>query len=243
MPNTLFTRDMVTHLKALGATTEFDILQSCYDNFIEWQVPEIILGDPKSISEQRRARNNFQILTQGLLHRSINLIRTIPDLLDQANVYGLALLTRGNLEGLAQLGYFCNRLTSLQDKKITFEVFYEQLANTLMSVSHPSLPQAPKPLHIMDCIRKSDQYLKRKDDNNEEVIMDSYEWLSNYCHPNFMSSSSAYTLNKEKEAIEFRHEPVLIDKDIELLGYLEMSTRLFELFYADAMELAKVLED
>jgi hypothetical protein len=56
-------------------------------------------------------------------------------------------------------------------------------------------------------------------------------WLSEFAHPNFCSNKLAYTLDKEKQEMVFRHEAELQESDFELLRYLEVSASIFPLLF------------
>lgn len=209
---------------------------------IELQRPFVKYGNPRKISEKRRAQKNLEVLMQGLLHRSVNLLQASPAMVEQANVHGLALLARGQLEATAQLGYFCGQLVSLENGHISFEQFHDRLAFTLVGASHPFFKKAPKPVNILTCIDRADRHLQTHHENDASgIIRDCYGWLSDYCHPNFLSNISSFKLNKKRRRMEFRHDAEFTKEDGQLIGYLGISAGIFVIFYRDIIERSEVI--
>jgi len=217
-------------------------LDSTFREMIAFRRPIVKYGNPKIISEKRRAQKNLEVLTQGLLHRSVNLLRASPAMVEQANVHGLALLTRGQLEATAQLGYFCGQLVSLKNGHISFVQFHERLAFTLMGASHPFFERAPKPVNILTCIDRADRHFQSHHENDASgIIRDCYSWLSDYCHPNFLSNISSFKLNKKRRRMEFRHDAKFTKEDGQILCYLDISAGIFVIFYRDILERSDVI--
>jgi hypothetical protein len=220
------------------------ILEIHFKKLVDWQIAALEFGNPEKISERRRARNNLQILIQGLLHRSISLLQAVSPMIERANVYGLGLICRGHIESTAQLGYFCDQLTALKNRNITFDHFHERLACALMGAAHPIFKDAPKPLNVMTYIEKADRHLTRFHKlAHEELINDCYSWLSDLCHPNFLSSSSSFIVDNKKNEFIFRNELTNSPNDCKIIFYLAISSDFFALFFKDICSLTDVLVD
>jgi hypothetical protein len=112
------------------------------------------------------------------------------------NIYGLALVVRGHYEATAVLGYFCNRLESLKVGNITFEDFAWNIAYEVLGARHEQFAKAPNPPNILTCIEKADKYLDTHCFQQKKgMLLDCYNWLSDFAHPNFLSNASSFTLD------------------------------------------------
>jgi len=77
-----------------------------------------------------------------------------------------------------------------------------------------------------------------------EMLKDCYGWLSEFAHPNFLSNSSAFSLDKSTGRFVFRHSADLQESDFQLVHYLSLSARLFiELFDRFAKEAESALAE
>lgn len=221
-----------------------DQIDSAYEELAKRQENEVTLGDPKVISERTRAKNNILVLRQGLLHRALNLARATNLLVADGNVHAIALCIRGMLEANAQLGYFCNRLTSLTKDNITFEHFHKGLANTLLAASHPSFEHAPRPINVLTCFEKADRHFEDElgGEKGRGMLRDAYDWLSDYCHPNFLSSASSAVLERERHVLVFQHGKPMLRRDRSLISALAIGLPVFLMFWDDMSGRLPVLD-
>ena len=144
------------------------------------------------------------------------------------NIYGLALVVRGHYEATAVLGYFCNRLELLKAGHIKFEDFVWNVVYEVMGAKHDQFAKAPNPPNILTCIEKADKYLDTNFFKKKTgMLLDNYNWLSDFAHPNFLSNASSFSLDKPNRRFVFRHEGDIQESDFQLVVYLEMSAMLF----------------
>ncbi len=203
-------------------------LEGHHAQLLERRTEAIAYGDPDKLSAKTRTRLNCQVLRQALLHRADRLLRSSGTMLLEKNVYGLALLARGHLEATAVLGFFCNRINTLSKRNIPFEKFEEDVAHAIMGAQHDLFAEASAPTNILSCIEKADRFLDSEIFKEKKgMLKDCYTWLSEFAHPNFLSNSTAFTLDKANGRMVFRHEGDLQEKDFELLGYLSISATIF----------------
>jgi hypothetical protein len=59
------------------------------------------------------------------------------------------------------------------------------------------------------------------------MLLDCYNWLSDFAHPNFLSNASSFSPDKTNRRFVFRHEGDIQESDFQLMVYLEMSAMLF----------------
>lgn len=212
-------------------------VDTTYDQLAADQKDVVYFGNPKSISERTRARGNLEILRQGLLHRTLCLAKAVNTLVPEGNVHAIALSIRGQLEATAQLGYFCHRLTALAKRRVTFDDFHYGLAQTLLAASSGSLTHAFEPTNVLTYFDKADRHFERELGGKEAgaagLLRESYDWMSDYCHPNFLSSASSFILDKERHEIRFQHNKPLLARNNDLFSAFRISLSMFEVFWSD----------
>ncbi len=71
------------------------------------------------------------------------------------------------------------------------------------------------------------QYVLNGKAKEHLVLTDCYEWLCEFCHPNFHSNTLAFDLDKEKEAFIFRYDLPLRERDVKIFEYILLSTDIF----------------
>ncbi|CAN7517301.1 hypothetical protein [Brucella pseudogrignonensis] len=243
-----FSDDVRAMLLEIGIKVDIvTSIETTVEKLASYQVDVIELGNPATISERRRARNNLDVLRQGLLHRTISLAYGIGLLSGAGSVHGIALCLRGQLEATAQLGYVCHRLVALVNKKISFDDFHDGLANMLMSASHNLFTDAPKPLNVMTCFDKADMFLEKQyaveKRDKMGVLRDFYDWLSDYCHPNFLSSASSFILDKAQNRMLFQHKQRLLPRNADLFTPMALNLDIFDIFWKHIDENEHILLD
>ena len=203
-------------------------LEADHAQLLARRVDTIAYGDPNLLSPKKRAILNSQVLRQALLHRAEHLLVGSGTMLLAKNVYGLALVARGHLEGTAVLAFFCNRINALSKGNIQFEKFDKEVADAVMGAKHEVFAKANSPNNIMNCIEKGDKFL---DDHafsaKKGFLTDCYGWLSEFAHPNFCSNNIAFDVDKKAGSFVFHHNGDLKETDFQLAGYLQMSAALF----------------
>jgi hypothetical protein len=207
-------------------------LENFHKQLLERRVDAVEYSDPEKLSAKLRTRLNCQVLRQALLHRAERLIVSSGTMFLDKNIYGLALIVRGHVEGTAVLGYFCNRVQSFAAGNIPFEKFDEEAADTIMGAKHDLFSKAKAPKNILTMIEKDDRFLDGEIfKSKKEMLKDIYGWLSEFAHPNFLSNSSAFKLDKPSGRMVFRHDNDLQESDFQQAGYLSISAKLFIAMY------------
>jgi hypothetical protein len=209
------------------------------------RVTEVEYGDPSGLSPKKRTILNSKVLRQALLHRADCLIVGTGAMLLAKNVYGMALAARGHLETTAVLAFFCNRVDTFSKGNIDFQRFESDVADAVMGAHHELFTQANKPQNISACIEKGDKFLNTHVfGKKQDLLADCYAWLSEFAHPNYCSNKTAFQLDKKKNAMIFRHEGDLQESDFQLIGYLELSAKIFpDLFDKFGSETERLLAE
>lgn len=210
-------------------------LEKAYRSLLEKRTSEVIYGDPDKLGIKQRTKANLKLLQQILLHRAERLTAGALTMMVEKNVYAVALVSRGHCETAAMAGYFCNRLESLVEGNIKLDDFALNAGNAIMGVKHSLFEKAQPPLNILTAIEKTDKYLdKHLFKSKKDILTDCYTWLSDFSHPNFLSSATSFSLNKEQQKFILDHDHNLLKRDFELIGYLDISAQMF-LYLFDAL--------
>ena len=180
-----------------------------------------------------RTASSCLVLQQVLLQRAERLLSGASAMLLESNIYALALSVRGHYEATAVLGYLCNRLESFTATNIDFAKFAHNVVCAFLGAKHPDhFSKAPDPPNILTCIEKADIYLSSHFTAYEKgCLRDTYDWLSEFAHANFLSHSSAFTVDAANRRFVFRHDSELQERDFDLIGYLEISAGLFVILF------------
>ena len=210
-------------------------LEASYRRLIDRRKEAVAVADQREPKKHTAA--NCLVLQQALLHRAERLHAGAGTMLLENNIYGLALIVRGHYEATAVLGYVCNRLESLKAGYISFEDFAFNVAYELLGAKHPQFAKAPNPPNILTCLEKADKYLdarfKEHGGVNTDMLLDCYNWLSDFVHPNFLSNCSAYAVDKANRRFVFRHGDDIQESDFQLMVYLEISAGIFVRLFND----------
>jgi hypothetical protein len=207
-----------------------DALEASHQQLIERRQNMVEFPCPDELAQ--RTASNCRVLQQVQLHRAERLIAGIGTMLLENNVYGLALSVRGHCEATAVLGYMCDRLHSLKAKHIKFDNFALNIASAVLGAKHPQFPKAPNPPNILECITKTDRYLDTHLFKEKKgMLRDSYDWLSEFVHPNFCGNLTSYTIDREHHRIVFRHDGEPRDSDFDIVSYLVISAGLFIILF------------
>jgi hypothetical protein len=181
-----------------------------------------------------RTASNCLVLQQVLLHRAERLLSGASFMLLESNIYAVALSVRGHYEATAVLGYLCNRLESFTATKIDFAKFAHHVVCAFLGAKHPNhFSKAPVPPNILTCIDKADIYLSFHFTSYVKgCLRDTYDWLSDFAHAtNFLSHSSAFTVDTANRRFMFCHDGELQERDFDLIVYLVISADLFVILF------------
>jgi len=227
-------------------TKEFDEFVEAHKQLVSRteESRKAILGE--NYGEPDRIRGNTLVYRQVLLHRSIYLFEGSASAAVNENAYSMVLNIRGHFETTASLGYFHRRLQSLKKGHISSETLDRDLCVQMLGVRHDSVPEAPDPKNILSLFEHADKSANISvlggTTNQYNILKESYEYLCEFCHPNFHSNSVAIDLDKSVPAFRFRHGQPMRDKEFELVGYLLLSAPIFVALYDQIPDLLPCTE-
>jgi hypothetical protein len=158
----------------------------------------------------------------------------------QENGYALALSVRAHFETTAVLGFLHHRLTSLKAGNISAEVMHHDLLVQLLGSRDKDIlaTQGAEPFaakQILSMLENADKAVSKHilggTSKQHTLLKSSYEWLCEFCHPNFHSNKLAFRLNREQSSFEFRHGSPLDNVEANIVNYLLISGPVFVHLY------------
>jgi hypothetical protein len=203
-------------------------LEEFHAAILKQRVDFIEYGKPEELSDKRRAKLNCDLLKQVLIHRADKLTIATGQMLPAKNLYAMALAARGYIEGVAVLGYFARRLSSLSKGNIDFARFELDIANGLMGTKHDLFDKASAPVNVLTCVENADKHLDAEFfGEKKKMLEDLYTWLSEFAHPNFCSNKTAFTLDKATGRMVLRDDDLIGEDHFQMLVNVEMAAGMF----------------
>lgn len=148
----------------------------------------------------------------------------------------MVLAIRGHYEATAVLGFFCDKILAFENGTVTLKEFHDALYEATMSAKHEFLSDAPDPAGILKCCDRADRFIRnvmfagRDVPKDKAILRDNYEYLSEYAHPNYLSHTGAFRLDKPNSRMILRHNEGLNEKETELVHYATFSDTIFQDF-------------
>lgn len=191
--------------------------------------------DDDDFGSPRRIRDNTLIYRQVLLHRAILLLEGAIGAAQTENAYSMALSIRGHFETTAALGYLHSRLASLKAHTILPANFDMGVTAQMLGSKDKTLSSFMSPKQVLTMLEHADKtaskHLFEGKVKGQQLLKESYEWLCEFCHPNFHSNAVAIDIDKSVPEFRFRHGQPMRNHEFNVLGYLMLSASIFvELF-------------
>ena len=196
--------------------------------------------------EKQRINEYSLVLRQVLLHRATKLFEGSFDALINDNAYSMSLSIRGHFETTAAIGYLHNRLHSLQQGNLDFKIVDQDIVTQLMGTKDKSILEkhghkCSEAKHVLKMLKYADKsvskHIMQGSSEKFTYLMDLYEYLCEFSHPNFHSNTLAYSLDKEQEKFIFRYDEQIRDRDARLIENLLISNPIFVDLYDRIEEL------
>lgn len=179
----------------------------------------------------RRIRENTLTYRQIMLHRSLLLFEGALAAADQKNTYSMVLSIRGHFESAAALGHVHYRLNSLRQGNISAEQFDKGLSEQIMGSGDASLPEAPNPRNILTLLEYADKSINKHIAPGASeplaVLSEPYNWLCEFCHPNFHSNAVAIEIDNVESVFRFRFDMEMREMEFDIIKNLILSGTAF----------------
>ncbi len=210
------------------ASNNVDELQETYSAFKARVVPDCFTPQGGKLGEPQRIRSYAIALRQVLLHRAIALFEGSLNAAVDENPYLMILAVRAEFETTAALGYLHNRLSSLATGNLDAAKVDKDIMTQLLGSK--DIPQAMEPKQILSMLEYADVSVSRRilggRAKQHTMLRESYEFLSEFAHPNFHSNKLSFDLDKPARRIVFRHEQRMQDEAFDTIGYLHIAASL-----------------
>jgi hypothetical protein len=180
-------------------------------------------------------RANGLVYRQVLLYRSIQLFEGSLKAAVDENFYSMVLNIRGHFETTASIGYFHRRVQSLERGDISLDTLAHDLYVQMLGGRHESIPHAPDPRNILSQFEHADKSVSISvlggTATQYGILKESYEFLSEFCHPNFHSNSVGIDIDDSVPESRFRYGQPMRDEEFTLIKYLLFSAPFFVALY------------
>jgi len=186
--------------------------------------------------------NSFRFI-QHLLYRCKILANGSIASMNSNNALSSLVILRSHYETTGAIAYLYKRLDSYYKGNIDFERMNNDLFRLSLGATTIDIKEVPNPINVMNLIDSVD-FLVNRDifkypKGEQPLFRGNYEFLSDFCHPNFHGlSSGSIILHDEKAIIYLNKENVSAETLAHHLD-LDISLELFNKFCSESLSLIK----
>jgi len=223
----MFTEDVEEVLIRAGFEEDINGLShylSEYDNRY------IRITKPQETKPKRLLGQNGLHYLQLALHRSKTLLEGSISSLNSKNGLVGILCTRAHFEVTGSLAYFYKKLNNFYNGKITYEQIDDCLHRLTLGSKMNEYGKDLAPINVISLIEAADDYFKNKINEKVSMFKESYDFLSEYCHPNFYGITMGSDINNVG-IVRYNNLSILKKDDLVFIHYLLMSCISFLQFY------------
>lgn len=214
-----------------------------FEQFLdEYNSRYIRIIKPQETRPKRLLGKNGLHYIQLALYRSRMLLQGSINSINDRNPLSAILSTRAHFEVAGGLAYFYKKLNNFYDEAITFGQVDESLRRLLLGVKLEEPPEAPDPINVMSLIDAADSYYKNKIPGKVSMFRESYDFLSEFCHPNSYGIGMGCSINSAG-IVRYNNSVTLSDRDLTFCHYLLMSCSTSLGFYDMIYELLSKNEE
>lgn len=175
------------------------------------------------------------------LFRSKALIEGSIICLNNKKMLPSLLCVRSHMETTASVAFLLRRLNSYYAKNIDFAKVDDDLLRLSLGATKIGHPEVPKPINVMCMIDAADFLIEKimsgDGTDNKGGFRDLYDWLSDFCHPNFQGTCGASDIDHKEKSLIFYDTDVILDRDFPHFFSLNLSAELFLHFYDETLAL------
>jgi hypothetical protein len=232
----LFTQEIKEILSGYGLEEE---LQQ-FENYLEGYKSRFIENMyPSSENNKNMLGQNSVHYVQLALCRSKSLLNGTATAINAKNGLLAMLAARAHLEVTGALAYFFKKLKNYYLNVISYKTLNEALQRLILGTKTEELSEnAPVPVNVMTLIDAADDYISEVKKDNTRIFRDNYDYLSEYCHPDFFGITMQSSINKEG-VIHYSFDMELKEKDLSFLNHILDSISLFLLLFDSIIEILR----
>ncbi len=223
-------------LTQCGIEREMQELEDCYSEYSSRFIYKMY---PMPENTTNLLGRNSMHYIQMALCRSKLLAEGVITALNAKNVLLAMLSARAHLEVTGALAFFFRKLHNYYSNVIPYEILNEALQRLILgSKSFELSGSAPAPVNVMTLIDAADEYLGKKGKRDIKNFRENYNYLSEYCHPDFFGiTMQSHIDNTGITTYSFFNH--LKEQDFTFLKSLLISLSTFFFLYDSILELLK----
>ncbi|AEY65764.1 hypothetical protein [Clostridium sp. BNL1100] len=223
-------------LTQCGIEKEMQELEDC---FSEYSSRFIYKMYPMPENTENLLGRNSMHYIQMALCRSRLLAEGVLTSLNTKNGLLAMLSVRAHLEVTGALAFFLKKLHNYYNNIITYQILNEALQRLILGTKTKELSEnAPAPVNVMTLIDAADEYLGKTRNSGIKEFRKNYNYLSEYCHPDFFGITMQSRIDSTGIATYsfFNH---IKEQDFTFLNSLLLSLSTFFLLYDSILELLR----
>lgn len=196
----------------------------------------------KSLPERPRRLigHNATKLIHNYLYRSKVLTEGWISSVNQQNIICATTLMRSHMEVTGAIGFLLKRLRSFYNNTITLEKLEEDLKR--LSLGDRYSNKKVEPHNVMCFIDSVDHLYKQDTGEKDKIFRDTYDFLCEFSHPNFLGVVVGSKINKNY-IVRYEKESKFSSEHLELLYHMQVSLGLFIVFFDRVKELLEENEE
>jgi hypothetical protein len=182
-------------------------------------LPKVV--DPRTISITAKIPFKVILFREALIWRTEELARCACDLYERQDICSAIILSRAAAENAAAMWYLMELIEEQYAAPNTGK-FDKHMMRLLCG--HSSGEPLPKPINVMDMLRKADKKVGG--------VMASYEAMSDFVHPNWSGTEGLYVLNDHEQVVSHLGRNAKSRDDPFRIGLNSLSGALLTFEYA-----------
>jgi hypothetical protein len=223
----MFSESVINKFKEMGKEDDLEQIEAALKEHEAKYIQKI---KPLPSKPNRMLGQNGLHYIQLSLFRSKVLLEGVVTSVNSGNGLMAMLATRAHFETTGGLSFFFKKLRNFYDSVITYEELDGALFRLIMGSRDKELERVPDPINVMTMIDSIDQYFKPLLPEKIPMFRETYDFLSEFCHPNFLGITRGSQINKIA-IVRFNQSLELSDEDLVFSSYLLMSISAFFKFY------------
>lgn len=235
--------DVIQELSRLGESGYVDLIKEFEDFHFSNFISKL---KPLPVRPERLLGQNGLIYIQSALYRSYFLSKGVVDSLNNNNILSGLINVRAHFEMTGALGFLLRKLIQFYNNEISSEKFNECLLRLSLGVKREvEMENVPAPINVMTMIDDADKLFKNMSKSKEKIFRNSYDYLSEYCHPNSFGLQLSREINKVG-VVRFKqlNNPSFnVKMNLILLSSFMVTSTSFRMFYQGCRDRLEKNED
>lgn len=221
-------------LMSCGIEKEIQQLEDCCSDYLTRFIHKMY---PMPENTKNMLGRNSMHYIQMALCRSKLLTDGVITALNAKNGLLAMLAARAHLEVTGALAFFLKKLNNYYRNAISYQILNEALQRLILGTKSLELSEnAPAPVNVMALIDAADEYLSKTRNEETKEFRENYNYLSEYCHPDFFGITMQSRINNAG-ITTYSLFYNLNEQDLTFLSSLMSSVSTFFLLFDSILEL------